>query len=609
MRRLTRGFAKRINKRMNTIYGRLLPIFLFSLLGLLLIVSLVYYQRATEQVRDQVGTLAEKNMSQTVALFDQLLDGYDSVTKTLNSNGELMRLLRRPLSPVWTIEEAQSEKRITDILGAIFYSRRDILGIHVLANKGKVYSFERASGATQHVYPDEPWFKQLERSKGEIRWLGVYKESLMSGETDRPVFAFGRQVFELEGLKSVGYVLIEVEADAITSAVSNASLGAGSQVVIRDAAGVDVIRTGSQQEAWTSVPPGWPGELKAGEIRAYEGGDWLLTAAQVEKTGWTILRATPQSDLKLELKETQQFLLTVIFALIIAATALSTIVSRSFSLPFKRLAQQMKQVETGNFQGQVHIQSYEEINMLVGSFNRMVREMDVLVERIKQASISEKNAQLQALQSQINPHFLFNTLDMIYWMLDEREDDRLEGVILALSKMFRYSSDWEEGARVRLRLELEQLKSYLTIIETRLGRRVQTEIEVEERWLDAPVPKMILQPIVENAVKYGLEPLRGGGTLHIYSESDEHSLRIVVEDNGSGMTGDTLVRLRRLLSDPPAGDVHEAGGRIGIGLLNVQRRIRLMYGEAYGLTIESATGTGTKVSVAFPVPDEEESLL
>ncbi|MEJ8303304.1 sensor histidine kinase [Saccharibacillus sacchari] len=597
---------RRLTKRLNTIYGRLFPVFLFSLLGLLLIVSLVYYQRATEQVRDQVGALAEKNMSQTVALFGQLLDGYDSVTKTLNSNGELMRLLGRSYPPAGTSAQIQDERRITDILGAIFYSRSDIVGIHMLTNGGKVYSFVRSTGAVVQSYPQQPWFAELKRSEGDIRWLGVYPESLMSGWTGQSVFAFGRQVFELEGLKSVGYVLIEVEADAIISAVSNVSLGQSTQIAIRDGSGRDIVRTGSDASAWATVPDGWPGQLLPDEIRSYEGGDWMLTAAQVEKNGWTILRASPQSDLKLELRETQQFLLTVIVALIVAATILSTIVSRSFSLPFKRLVQQMKQVETGNFKGQVHIQSYQEINVLVGSFNRMVREMDGLVEGIKQASISEKNAQLQALQSQINPHFLFNTLDMIYWMLDEREDDRLEGVILALSKMFRYSSDWEEGARVRLRLELEQLKSYLTIIETRLGRRVLTRIDVEERWLDAPVPKMILQPIVENAVKYGLEPLREGGTLRIYSEADERYLHIIVEDNGAGIDAVTLRRLEILLDYPPAAARHVEGGRIGIGLLNVQRRIRLTYGDAYGLTIHSIPGTGTKVRVTFPLPEEED---
>ncbi|MCQ4088286.1 sensor histidine kinase [Saccharibacillus sp. JS10] len=597
---------RRLTKRMNTIYGRLFPVFLFSLLGLLLIVSLVYYQRATEQVRDQVGTLAEKNMSQTVALFEQLLDGYDSVTKTLGSNGELMRLLRQPYPESASSAQIQSERRITDILGALFYSRSDIVGIHVLSDQGKVYSFVRSTGASTQIYPSKPWLSELRRSKGDIRWLGVYPESLMSGWTNRPVFAFGRQIFELENLKSVGYVLIEVEADAITSAVSNASLGQNTQVAIQDGASNDIIRTGSESEAWQSIPPGWPGFVQTGQIRSYEGGDWLLTAAQVERNGWTILRASPQSDLKLELRETQQFLLTVIVALIIAATLLSTIVSRSFSLPFKRLVQQMKQVETGNFKGQVHIQSYHEINVLVGSFNRMVREMDGLVEGIKQASISEKNAQLQALQSQINPHFLFNTLDMIYWMLDEREDDRLEEVILALSKMFRYSSDWEEGAKVRLRLELEQLKSYLTIIETRLGRRVLTQIDVEERWLDAPVPKMILQPIVENAVKYGLEPLQEGGTLRIYSEVDEHNLHIVVEDNGAGIDPLTLQRLEKWLQNPPAATQHIESGRIGIGLLNVQRRIRLTYGETYGLTIHSTPGSGTSVKVTFPLPEEED---
>jgi two-component system sensor histidine kinase YesM len=592
-------------KSLQSIHGRLFLIFLFSMLGLLFIVSLVYYQRATQQIRDKVGVIAEKNISQTVGLFDLLLKGYDSVTKSLNSNNELMKLLLQ--SSASSVEAVNLERRITDILGAIFYSRNDIVGIHILTNKGKVFSFDRSIGAAVQNYSEKEWFAELKQSTGEMKWLGVSPESLMSEGIDRPIFAFGRQLFELSGLKPIGFVLIETDADAIVSALSNASLGQGSSVIIRGPGGKEIIHTGPAENGMESIPQDWPGPLKNGEVIVREQMDSMVTAAQTSMADWTVIGVTPKRELELELKETQRFLLTVIVVLVAAATVLATLVSRSFSSPFKRLIQQMKQVELGNFKGEVRVHSYQELNVLVSSFNRMVYQMDELIERIKLASISEKNAQLQALQSQVNPHFLFNTLDMIYWMLDERENDRLGRIILALSQLFRYSSDWEEASRATLRLEIEQLQYYLTIIETRLEGRVHTNIEVEERWLDTEVPKMILQPIIENAVKYGLEPLNRLGSLRVYSRESNGRLEIVVKDNGVGMEDDTLQRLVRSLEDAPTSQQPQDGspGRRGVGLLNVHHRIRLMFGEAYGLRIESGPSVGTTVIVTFPILDRE----
>ncbi|WP_276356880.1 cache domain-containing sensor histidine kinase [Cohnella caldifontis] len=599
---------------LRTIHGRLFLIFLFSLLGLLLIVSFVYYQRATEQIRDKVAVIAEKNISQTVGLFDLMLKSYDSVTKSLNSNNELMRLLWQSQEPVSSDVAVGLERRITDILGAIFYSRYDIVGIYILTNQGEVFSFDRSVGGAVRPYAEKDWFSQLKQSSGEMIWLGVYPHSLVSESITQPeqkVFAFGRELFELSTMRPIGTVLIETEADAIASALTNASLGPGSDVIIRDQSGREIMRAGPpdpQAGESSAIPADWPGPLKRGQVIVTDRKDKLVTAAPITMANWTVIGETPKRDLQLELKQTQQFLLTVIVVLVFAATLLATFVSRSFSSPFKRLIQQMKQVELGNFKGIVRVQSYQELNVLVGSFNRMVYQMDELIERIKLASISEKNAQLQALQSQVNPHFLFNTLDMIYWMLDERENDRLGKVILALSQMFRYNSDWKEASSATLRMEIEQLQHYLTVIEMRLGKRVNTSFDIEERLLDAEVPKMILQPIVENAVKYGLEPLNRPGTLRVYSREQDGKLEIVVEDNGVGMDEETLERLRQLMDDGPG--LHSSspavsGGRRGVGLLNVHQRIRLRYGEAFGVRIDSEAGRFTKVAVSFPAPARE----
>jgi len=258
----------------------------------------------------------------------------------------------------------------------------------------------------------------------------------------------------------------------------------------------------------------------------------------------------------------------------------------------------------------VNVKSYQEINILVASFNQMVNRMDDLIERIKLSSISEKHAQLQALQTQVNPHFLYNTLDMIYWMLDERENDRLGKVVLALSHMFRYSSHWDESTAGTLREELQQISHYLTIIGIRLGGRLTTEIQVDERWLDARIPQMTLQPIIENAVKHGLEPLERQGILRVYTTSSERALHMVIEDNGTGMDAEKI----RTWEESLAGTRGLANGngiadsitgmqtKPGIGLINLHRRIQLMFGDAYGVSVASKSNEGTTVTVSIPIP-------
>lgn len=151
------------------------------------------------------------------------------------------------------------------------------------------------------------------------------------------------------------------------------------------------------------------------------------------------------------------------------------------------------------------------------------------------------------------------------------------------------------------------MQHYLTIIETRLGGRVQTDIEVEACWLDAEVPKMILQPIVENAVKYGLEPVNRQGLLKVYSRHSNEGLEIVVQDNGLGMDEDALRRLLQFLEDAPLkSELDGPNERRGTGLLNVHRRIQLMYGERYGIHVESTRNLGTTVIATFPIPDRED---
>lgn len=592
------------------------------MLVLVLLGSVLYYKKTTDIIHSKISDLAEKNISQTVGLFDLLLQGYDSITKSLNSNFELLRLIQDRDTNKDEAVSIINERTITNILGAIYYSRDDIVGIHVITNAGKNYSYERGfHSVLDSNYLTSEWYQKLQDSSGEMVWLGLFQGSVINQFQKDPLFVFGRKLYDLTDHRVIGVMLIETNPQPILAALSNVTISPNSLVYIVDRENRMIASTAEEK----IIPPSFSGlpRPQSNEIIVDDRTDQLIVAAKAKMSDWTVFGLTPKGDINAEVVKTREYLYVVIVALVFLSTALASLISRNIASPLKLLIREMKQVEMGNFKGSVTVKSFEEINSLVSSFNRMVNRMEELIERITLSSMSEKNAELQALQSQVNPHFLYNTLDMIYWMLDERENDRLGKVILALSHMFRYSSDWQEASKTTLRQELDQMRHYITIIESRLEGRVSTDIQINPDYLDVILPKMTLQPIIENAVKYGLEPSREPGKLRVFTEIHEQELHIIIMDNGVGIQESTLEEMQELLR----ADTTESGGlvasmkmeqriapssvqavspsvktRRGIGLTNVHRRITLMFGDAYGLRIHSKQGEGTTVIIAMPLP-------
>ncbi|MGG6313900.1 cache domain-containing sensor histidine kinase [Paenibacillus macerans] len=580
----------------HSINHRLFLLFLFCMSGILLIVSLLYYSRTTEQYHEKLSDLSQKNVAQTVGLFRLLYEGYDSLSKSITNNFEMIRLLNEKSDePAVAYINEQS---ITNIIGAIFYSRDDLVGIHVITDHGKIYNYGNSMNVLDPDYPHEDWYRQLQDSSGKLVWLGVYSHSLIDLAEDSPVFAFGRQIYDLNEHKPIGIVLYEVNPQPVLDALDNLKLGEHSQVYLINRQGQVVSSLTDPAPVLNDIP-----KLNGPrDVVVEQTGSGITVASRLPFSDWSVISTTPRQELNVELVEMKRYLLIVISILIIVSAVIASIVSRTFSKPLKNLIREMRQVEQGNFRGMVNVASYQEINILVASFNRMVNRIEELIERVKISSVSEKNAELHALQSQVNPHFLYNTLDMIYWMLDEKENDRLGELVLSLSSMFRYSSQWEDGAKVTLREELDQIRHYLTIILIRLEGRLQVESEIDDRLLDICLPKMTVQPIIENAVKYGLESLKRQGVLKLYTLEEDDVLKIVVEDNGNGMDAEQLARLKETLTRQTPND-----GPGGIGLQNLHRRLQHMFGERYGLEIESTLDEGTKVAVVLPLPKEGEA--
>jgi two-component system sensor histidine kinase YesM len=317
----------------------------------------------------------------------------------------------------------------------------------------------------------------------------------------------------------------------------------------------------------------------------------LIKSKFVANTDWRMVIVIPYIDILSISNKSRNEMLVVILLTSIVAFVLTYIFSYSITKRISQLIKQMKKVETGNFDVRILGYGNDEIGQLQKNFNYLLTKIAMLLDEKYKMGKDLKNTELKALQSQINPHFLYNTLDLINWKSLNKNVPEISRMVQSLAKFYKLSlSNGDEI--VTLSNEIEHVCSYMQIQNERLGNRVALIIEIDKSLYRYKVPKIILQPIVENAIFHGIvEKEEGTGVIRISGKLEENILVLVVDDNGVGIPQN---RLDHILNQVPDSNGH------GYGIKNIQLRIKLHYGDAYGLTYKSKLGVGTRVEIRIP---------
>ncbi len=278
--------------------------------------------------------------------------------------------------------------------------------------------------------------------------------------------------------------------------------------------------------------------------------------------------------------------------LLVLSWPLSFWVARYISRPIRRLSSAMQQVQAGDFTVAVPAEGQDETAQLARQFNRMVANTKQLLQTVEQEQRDRYRAQFQVLQNQIKPHFLYNTLDTLQWKALDYGADELAELITALSGFFRVGLSAGQDF-IPLKREFEHVGHYLTIQQYRYADILHYELSLPPTLGDAVVSRLLLQPLVENAIYHGIKPKLATGTIRIFARAAADALELVVEDDGVGMDGAALAQLIAEIDSPEA--THS------VGLRNIQQRLKLIYGSGYGLHITSQPGAGTTVTVRLPL--------
>jgi two-component system sensor histidine kinase YesM len=321
--------------------------------------------------------------------------------------------------------------------------------------------------------------------------------------------------------------------------------------------------------------------------------DYVIFEVHRTEQQYQVMR---QSFIRWETLSILLMVITVGFSIVAAWT-----LSKSIYIPIKKLHDVTTTITKNDLQALVTSDNVDEITELGMSFNIMIGKIrELLDSKIKEQEILKK-AELRALQAQINPHFLYNTLDTIIWMAEAKKTNQVIEIVSALSNFFRISlskgKDW-----ITIGEEIERTRSYLTIQKMRYRDIMDFKIEVDEEVLNFTILKLILQPLVENALYHGIKNKRQGGVITISArQKSDSEVLLEVKDNGIGFTPDKLAQLKTELEDDSA----EIKWESGFGIGNVNKRIRLYYGKQYGISVSSEYNTGTCVTLVIPAKSDD----
>lgn len=313
-------------------------------------------------------------------------------------------------------------------------------------------------------------------------------------------------------------------------------------------------------------------------------------------TGWKTFSVISEKNLFADSDDLQNYITWLVIGTVILMIIAILIMYHSITRPLNDLSKAMKTAQDRNFEIQLPNDRKDEIGQLTESFNYMVNKINLLIKEVYQEKLAQKSAEIEALQAQINPHFLYNTLDSINWMLIDRGETDISEIIVSLGKLMQYCID-TDNALVTLEEEYQYIQDYLCIQKNRLEDRLQYVMEIEDEIKQLLVPKLILQPLVENSIKHAIEPYEKQGHILIRSYMSGGKIHISVQDNGKGMTPAQI----QMILQPDK----RTGERTGIGVRNVARRLKLFFGEDSELKIESEKGSGTTMTIIIPATESE----
>ncbi len=561
------------------------------------IIGIVSYLITMRTVDENTNEYVFQLVNQINYDIEYYLKNIENSLNTIKSNEEIYQFFAG--------DQADSTDYIGNILSDFLVSRVDAVNVFLVRKDGKIIVNSGGYELKESVLMSDSTISPV-----LLQELGM-EESLF-GESDRMfisnahiqnlivdrykwVVSCSMSINDQVTGEFLGMAVIDLNFKLIDDMLNNVSLGEKGYMFIIDEAGNiiyhpkhELIYSGIRDESIQIIVDAKDGQVSSEEDNRVK--KYIISSS--DYSGWKVVGAVYEDELNPYDQVTQQIYTVLIGLSLVLAILISILISRSFLHPIKDLSDGMHRFKHGDLDAEVNIHEENEFGELADSFNDMTKRIKSLVETNKQTEKAKRKYELKSLQAQINPHFLYNTLDSIVWMAEAQMNREVVEMTDSLARLFRISIN--RGSEfVTLAQEIEHIESYLKIQKLRYGEKLNYEIKADPSLLTCRIVKIIIQPIVENAIYHGIKKLAGPGNIWIRVKDLGQNLKIEVEDNGPGMDEEALGRVLNH-------NANSSTSKGGIGVYNVDQRIKLYYGHEFGVSIESEVFEGTTVTMTLP---------
>ena len=569
--------------------------FTVTALVAILLISASLYGRLSGQLEE---TVREENQ----AVINQVSRSVDSYLRTI------MKLSDSLYYGVIKNADLSADSVSSEITLLYDNNKDSIDNIALLSKDGDLLEAVPAARVKTGIdVTGEPWFQNTLEHTENLHFSMPHVQYIFDNNESqyRWVITLTRAVEITHGTSTdQGVLLIDISYGSLQQLLDNITLGNQGYLYLTSSAGeliyhpqMQLIDSGLQQETNLEAAAHRDGNYQEklnGEIQN-------IAVKSVGYTGWKIIGMTPEKGFALNNLKTRLFFAFILAFFLFILSIINAYISNWITNPIHELEKSVGALEAGRLDTEVYMGGSYEIRHLGRSIRDMARQIQVLMNGIVAEHESKRKSEFDTLQSQINPHFLYNTLDIIVWMIENEQKEKAVKVVTALARFFRISLSRGKSI-ITVRDELEHVRNYLMIQQMRFKDKFTYEIISEPETLELASLKLMLQPLVENAVYHGMEFMDGEGRIEIRAYQKDGDLWFTIQDNGLGMTRE---QVDNLMTEK----AHVASGHgSGIGVKNVNERIRLYFGEQYGLQIESEPDEGTTVIIHLPATPYQEIL-
>ena len=585
-------FAAKIIGKFKSIQSAIFAVVTVLLLSAVLVITGVSMRYTRNSIFENSSVYTQNIVQQMNQNIDSYIDYMENIAYLISSSEDVQDYLFD--------DEINNEARyrILNQFETILDSRSDIRNVGIISKSGRMLiNHGKKSVNSDLDLNTQEWYTQALDSPEGPKLTSSHVQHIISGE--RPwVITLSRGIRDREGSgEKEGVFFIDLNYSAISGLCDQSTVGTKGYAFIMDAKG-NIVYHPQQQQLYNEL------QTENIDLIMKTDDDTVLTGtgkdgklysiSRSEKTGWTVVDCTSVRELLSKSHQAQSVYVLTAILLVVVALLFSRFMARSITLPIQKLRDSMKKVQEGDFSvSDVVVDSENEIGSLTKSFDAMTHRIQELMEQNVYEQEQKRKSELKALQSQINPHFLYNTLDTINWMAQKYGADDISTMVRSLGNLFRAAVNSKEDL-IPLKMELDVLKDYIRIQQIRFGDRLDFQLHVPDDISHIYVPTLCIQPLVENALKYALEFSDDVCHITVTISEKDTVYQITVANTGSHFEDDLIWKLEHRQVTPQGS---------GVGLVNINSRLKLLFGDRYGLSIYNEDGMAI---VLLSIPKERE---